>query len=70
MFNSVSLANAASRIRNLTLTEDQRRERFIKVLTEDNDGRAPGAFINDVTFGGDGVLAKPANIIRAKFNQK
>lgn len=71
MFTSVSRARTASKIRNLTLTEEQRRERFIILATNENDGKAPSqSFINELTFGGDGPLAKHANIIRAKFNQK
>lgn len=71
MFTSVSRARTASKIRNLTLTEEQRRERFIILATNENDGKAPSqSFINELTFGGNGPLAKPANIIRAKFNQK
>ena len=69
MFNILK-ARAASRIRNTTLTEEQRRERFIELVEAENGGESPGAWVDEMWFGGDGILSKPANMIRAKYNQK
>lgn len=63
------LKMAAQKLRNVTLTETQKKENFIK-LSQELDGRTPSEKeLDRLSFGGNGKLAKPANKIRAKLSK-